>query len=129
LNLGVCCANGQGVPKDERAAIGWYRKAAEGGEIPAFQLLAWLLATSRNAEIRDATNAVIFAEKAVAATHRNSPIELDVLAAAYAEAGQFDKAVSAEREAIALQQAEATKSDYRTRLKLFEDGKPYRAKD
>ncbi len=30
-NLGVMYANGQGVPKDEKQAVVWYRKAAEQG--------------------------------------------------------------------------------------------------
>jgi Flp pilus assembly protein TadD len=72
---------------------------------------------------------VIFAEKAVAATNRKTPADLDTLAAAYAEAGQFEKAVSAEQEAMALQPTEAEKKEYGTRLKLFEAHVPYRAKD
>jgi Flp pilus assembly protein TadD len=72
---------------------------------------------------------VVFAEKAVAATNRKDPAALDNLAAAFAEAGQFEKAVSTEKEAIALLRTEAEKNDYTTRLKLFEAKLPYRAKD
>ena len=73
--------------------------------------------------------AVVFAEKAVAATNRKNPAHLDTLAASYAEVGQFEKAVSTEQEAIALLQTEAEKNDYRRRVKLFEAKAPYRAKD
>jgi hypothetical protein len=72
---------------------------------------------------------VVFAEKAVAVTNRKTPADLDTLAAAYAETGQFDKAVSTEKEAIALLQSETEKNDYKARLKLFEGHMPYRAKD
>jgi TPR repeat protein len=121
--------NGRGVAKDEAEAVKWYRKAAEGGVTYALTSLAWILATSENSAVRDGANAVIFAEKAVAATNRKTPAELDTLAAAYAVAGQFEKAVSTEQEAIALVQTEAEKNDSRTLLKLFEAKLPYRAKD
>lgn len=118
-----------GVSKDEAAAVGWFRKAAESGEIPAFTALAWILATSPNSDIRDGSNAVVFAEKAVAATNRKIPAELDTLAAAYAETGQFEKAASTQQEAIALMQTEGEKNEYRTRLKRFELHLPYRVND
>ncbi len=127
--LGFCYAKGDGVAKDEAEAVKWYRKAAEGGEVTAFNSLARILATSENSALRDGSNAVVFAEKAVAATNRKNPADLDTLAAAYAEAGQFEKAVSAEQEAIALQQTEAEKNEYGTRLKLFEAHLPYRVKN
>ena len=128
-NLGDCYAKGQGVAKDEAEAVKWFRKAAEGGDVRALNGLAWILATSANSAIRDGSNAVVFAEKAVAATNRKAPNDLDTLAVAYAEAGQFEKAVKTQQEAITLLQTEAEKNDYRTRLKLFEAKVPYRAKD
>ena len=51
---------------------------------------------------------------------------LDTLAAAYAEAGQYDKAVSVQKEATALLQDEAQKQDYASRLKLYESNTPFR---
>ena len=41
-------------------------------------------------------------ERAVAATVSRDPIALDTLAAAYAEAGQFDRASTVARQALAL---------------------------
>ena len=109
LCLGICDATGQGVVKDEVEAAAWYRKAAESGDVVGSNALAWILATSENSDIRDGSNAVVFAERAVAATNRKSPGFLDTLAAAYAEMSQFEKAVSTEKEAIALLQTEAEK--------------------
>ncbi len=128
-SLGVCYAKGEGVAKDDLQAVKWFRKAAEGGELNALNALAWILATSRNSAVRDGSDAVVLAEKAAAARHYKNPATLDTLAAAYAEAGQFEKAVSTEQEAIALLQKEAEKSDYRTRLQLFEGKVSYRSKD
>jgi len=48
------------------------------------------------------------------------------LAAAYAEAGEFAKAISVQKEAITLAQPEALKQDLATRLKLYESNTPYR---
>jgi hypothetical protein len=48
---------------------------------------------------------------------------LDTLAAAYAEAGQFERAVTTQREAIRLI---GKNDDYEKRLKLFEAHQPYR---
>jgi tetratricopeptide (TPR) repeat protein len=129
VSLGYCYAHGQGVAKDEVEGFKWYRKAAESGEACGLNAWAWLLATSENSAIRDGPKAVGLAEKAVAATSRKEPTHLGTLAAAFAEAGQFEQAVKAQQEAIALLQTEAEKNDYRTRLKLYETKVPYRAKD
>ncbi len=96
--------------------------------IQAMNDLAWLQATSEAAEIRNGTNAVLLAEEAVAATHRENPGFLDTLAATYADINQFEKAVAAEKEAIVLEPSEQGKKEYDSRLKLYQAGKPYRAK-
>ena len=127
--LGGCYASGQGVAKDQAEAVKWFREAAEGGELYAVNALAWILATSQNSAIRDGASAVVFGEKAVAATNRKDSAALDNLAAALAETGQFGKAVSTEEEAIALLRTQTEKNDYGTRLKLFEAKLPYRDKD
>jgi len=129
VNLGMCYAHGRGVAKDEVEAINLFRKAGEAGEVGGFNNLAWILATSENSSIRNGPNAVFFGEKAVAATHSKKPATLDTLAAAYAEAGQFEKAVKTEQEAIALVQTKEEKNAFRTRLKLYEAKVPYRDKD
>jgi hypothetical protein len=65
----------------------------------------------------------------VAATNRKAPYNLDTLAAAYAEAGEFTKAVSVQKEAIALLRDEKEKKDFASRLKLYESKTPYRDKE
>ena len=103
--IGVCYANGLGAAKNEVEVAKWWRKAAQGGEVNALNALnalAWTLATSEDSAIRDGSNAVVFAEKAVSARNHKNPAELDTLAAAYAEVGQFEKAVRTEHHAETL---------------------------
>src|SRR3982074_3225483 len=59
--------------------------------IPAVASLAWLLATAPDAALRDANAAVRVPERAADLTRRQDPGAVDVLAAAYAAAGQFDR--------------------------------------
>ena len=66
------------------------------------------------------------AEEAVAATHRTNSASLDTLAAAYAAAQQFDKAVLVEPEAIGLAKTESDRKDLESRLRLYQANKPYR---
>ncbi len=51
---------------------------------------------------------------------------LDTLAAAHAEAGDFDSAVRRQTEAIALLSDAEEKKDFGERLKLYRDRKPFR---
>jgi tetratricopeptide (TPR) repeat protein len=62
--------------------------------------LAWLLATYPDSKSRDGTQAVRLAEHACDLTERRIPALLDTLAAAYAEAGDFPRAMSAAEEAL-----------------------------
>ena len=115
------------------AAEQWYRKMEQEGNVSALNSFAWRWATSRNPEERDGPAAVRFAEKAVELSNRKASGIVDTLAAAYAENGQFDNAVSAQAEAISLLKgsppsadAEATIEDYQARLELFRHHRPLR---
>lgn len=52
---------------------------------------------------------------------------IDTLAAAYAEGRDFAAAVKWQTKAIELATDEKDKDDYRSRLKLYKDQKPYRS--
>jgi len=62
--------------------------------------LGWLLATHDNADLRNADAALSYAQLAVAG--ERSSATLDTLAAAYAEANDFEQAVELQTEAIRL---------------------------
>jgi Flp pilus assembly protein TadD len=101
----------------------------------AMNTLAWILATHPDGHLRDGKEAVALAEAAVARigpddAHLAERLQaMDTLAAAYAEAGRFDKAISVTEEVLAKAQAaglETVAAEARARLALYRAGKPYR---
>ena len=126
-NLAFLFENGAYVlPKNEKEAVKWYRKASDGGSLIAMNDLAWLLATSPDAKVRNGPEAVTLAEKSVALTGGTNAAYLDALAAAYAETGQFDKAVGIQKQATKYPASAENKKGYLDRLKLYEDHSPFR---
>lgn len=87
--------------------------------------LAWLLATCPDKSVRDGKQAITYGKMACDQTNWEEPAFIDTLAAAYAEAGQYDKAVKYQQQAINLVPADA-KPDYASRLQLYKAHKPYR---
>lgn len=68
--------------------------------------LAWVLATSPDAELRDGKRAVELATKACELTDYKLPHILSTLAAAFAESGNFDTAVEYSQKAVDLDDSE-----------------------
>lgn len=92
----------------------------------AYNNLAWLLATCPQPHFRDGKQAVGYATKACELTHWKDPSTLDTLAAAYAEAGDFDHAVKWETQFLALADLSAKdEADGKIRLALYQGRKPY----
>jgi Flp pilus assembly protein TadD len=89
---------------DDREAVAQYRNVLEVK--PDFQdalnNLAWLLATSTNASVRNGPEAVQLAERACRQVQSKEARALGTLAAAYAEAGRFGEAVAAAEQALEL---------------------------
>jgi tetratricopeptide (TPR) repeat protein len=77
--------------------------------------LAWLLATCPDASLRDGGQAVRLARQANELTGGGNPIILHILAAAFAETGQFSNAVQSAQQAVQLAQA-AGRPDLAARL-------------
>ena len=71
--------------------------------VTAYEMRAWLRATSRDASIRNGKQALIDANEACKLSHDNDAQSLDTLAAAYAEVGDFKAAIEAEDRAIKAQ--------------------------
>ncbi len=72
-------------------------------DLPTLQRAARVLATCPEASIRNGSEAVALAVRAVQLSGGKDPAILDTLAAAYAEAGRFAEAVLTERRAPAAQ--------------------------
>ncbi|NOT01085.1 MAG: tetratricopeptide repeat protein [Phycisphaerales bacterium] len=92
--------------------------------------LAWLLATSQRPECRDGETAVRLAQRLCEKTMYQSPRFLDTLAAAYAETGRFDKAMSYAEQAIVIVEQDSAQRGYlnelQSRRELYRARKPLR---
>ncbi len=64
--------------------------------------LAWLLATSSDASVRDGNRAIEVAEQSVQLSGGKDPNYLRTLAAAYAEVGQFSEAIATAEQAMQI---------------------------
>ena len=91
--------------------------------------LTWILACHEDEKYRNGQEAVRLAEKLCRIAQYKQPLALDVLAAAYAETGKFDEAVTTAKKALELaliQGANEPVSALKKRLQLYEKGRPYR---
>lgn len=86
---------------------------------------AWLLSTSPDESIRDGQEAVRLATKACELSQFKNPLDLQVLAAAFAENKQFDRAVGWQEKAVAAA-PEEEKADAQKMLETFKANQPYR---
>ena len=115
---------------EQAAAIDRFRRVlrVKPDSIPAETQLAWLLATSPGASSDDHRTALATAERLAAKTSGQDASVLDVLAAAFAANGQFDRAAeTVERTLVLLGTAgdPSALSAARERLALYRSGKAY----
>jgi Flp pilus assembly protein TadD len=112
-------------------AIQHYRKALElsPNSISTLTNLAWLLATSQDASVRNGPRAVELAAQADRMVGGTNTIVLRTLAAAYAENGEFAKAIRTARSAMQLARMHGEDSlttDLDQQIGLYQLGMPYR---
>lgn len=110
-------------------AITQYRKVLQINPdyLLSLNALAKILITPPNPEMRNVDEAIMLAERAATLTRHQNPAVLEILAAAYAAAGQFDHAVTAIQQAITLTPT-ANNSELserlRRQLELYKQKKP-----
>lgn len=88
---------------------------------------AWVWATCTDAKYRNGKRAVESATRACELSGWKEPASLDALAAAYAESGDFEAAISRQTEALdRVPPNSRRRPGYKARLALYQQGKPYR---
>ena len=122
------CQRGQG---EARAAINTLEQGLRivPGNVSLLNMLARILATAPDDSIRDGMRAVAVAEQACTASYYRDILTLDTLAAAYAEAGDFGKAVATAQAAADLAQKQGYPQTARTIRKCadaYRENKPLR---
>jgi tetratricopeptide (TPR) repeat protein len=116
---------------DAAEAVDHWRKAVsiDADQESVLSQLAWVLATSPDASIRNGAEAVKDAQRAMQLSGGNDAKSVDTLAAALAESNRFTEAVEQGKRALSLaiqarnrQLADAVSA----RIALYEMGMPYR---
>lgn len=103
-----------------------YRRAVDldGAGSRTYLSAAWFLATCPNSRYRDAELALQAAQRAIELAGERDWRCLEVMAAAYANAGDFENAVAYQTKALEL--APPDEPDAARRLELYRSGRPYR---
>jgi tetratricopeptide (TPR) repeat protein len=122
------------IALDERGrsaeAIEHYERALgiSPQSVSALNNLAWLLATCSDASLRDGARAIQLARQADQLSGGTNALVLRTLAAGYAEAGQFEKAIESGRTATRVAQMQGDHSlavQLEQEIALYELGLPY----
>ena len=113
-------------PYDEIRVEYHLKKAVAQGSSQAHNDYAWLLATSKWADLRNGTLAIRHAQQAL--EHQSNPAYLDTLAAAYAENGQFAEAIATQLQALQLltEQDLDLRTELENHLNWYERSEPWR---
>ena len=118
---------------DVRGAIGQWETSLQidSHDGNALNNLAWILATYPDDAVRNGSRAVQLAESATVLPGGDAPIVQRTLAAAYAESGDFAKAIATGQHAAELAQSQGNNSlveTLRHEIELYQSGRPYREK-
>jgi tetratricopeptide (TPR) repeat protein len=122
------------IALDERGqsaeAIKHYERALgiSSQSVSALNNLAWLLATCSDASLRDGARAIQLARQADQLSGGTNVLVLRTLAAGYAEAGQFEKAIESGQTAMRVAQMQGDRSlagQLEQEIALYELGLPY----
>lgn len=126
-----CYRRGLALP-DAALASRQPGSAVEMARLEALNNLAWMLATRSGTTPAQAAEAVRLAEEAVRSARCDLPGAFDTLAAAYAAAGQWDRALETAQRAIALAKAQGDRgmqARMEQRRAAYRTRRPWREED
>jgi tetratricopeptide (TPR) repeat protein len=117
--------------KRDRQAVAQWREVlrARPDAIDTLNTMAWALATSPDASLRNGQEAVALAHRAAQFCDARDPAILDTLAAAYAESGRFPEAIHMAQQAQSLAESQHNRplvGNIAGRIKLYRTGAPFR---
>jgi len=95
----------------------------------AMSNLAWVFATSPDQSLRDGPKAVELAEQAIRISGGRIPILFRTLAAAYAESGEFSKAIQTAQQGIELANSQGNSglaTELQGNIAVYQDQRPLR---
>jgi tetratricopeptide (TPR) repeat protein len=119
----------EALGNSREALVHWHRaQAIDSGSATARQGIAWVLATAADATVRNGAEAVVWAKSANDLAPADDAGALDTLAAAYAEDGQFPRAIALASRALDVSVANGNASfakEVRARLRLYKQHTPY----
>jgi len=95
----------------------------------AMSNLAWVFATSPDDSLRDGAKAVQLGQEAVRISARRIPLLFRTLAAAYAETGDFSKAIQTAQEGIELANSQGNQglaTELQGNISLYQEQRPLR---
>jgi tetratricopeptide (TPR) repeat protein len=115
------------IPQAEEELRVFLHLRSPGAESAKLNTVAWIRATCTEQQLRNGKEAVAMAKKACELTHWQNPGYTDTLAAAYAEAGDFDSAIKYQEEVLkGVHSRPPPNEDSRQRLELYRQHQPYR---
>jgi TPR repeat protein len=129
LWLSELYAKGIGVRRDVKRAEQMLQDALSSAKLRDKNLFSWALSVAHDAQLRNSSLAIRVLEPALKAEQDKSPAYLDTLAAAYADHGDFDKAVATQIEALRVARRKVPTQrtiGMEQRLELYRTGKAYR---
>jgi len=127
-NLGVVLyAQGQ---TDEALKLWRELLRLQTNHVGVLKQVAWILATSPEAAVRDGASAAEMARRASQLCGGKDPVTLDILSAAYAEMGRFQNAIQVARRGLALESKRGNNAGinlFRQRIATYQSRLPLRA--